>query len=101
MDARRIRRPLLPHFLIATAVLVASCGLSRAADLHDTAGARAAGPVDRMQEPDAPKVIVPRSSIEKPRDVGKKAHTNYEILNTHGPIKMPGPDRVPKTAPVR
>jgi hypothetical protein len=101
MDTRPRRQAPLPRLLLAGAVLVASCGLSHAADLDDAAGAAATGPVDRMQKPGAPKVIVPRSSVEKPGDVGKKAHTNYEILNTHGPIKFPHPGRVPLPAPVR
>lgn len=29
------------------------------------------------------KVIVPESSRQRPGDVGRRAHTNYEILDTH------------------
>ena len=42
------------------------------------------------------RIIIPESSRAKPGDKGKRAHTNYEIRDTHGPITPPKPSR---TAP--
>jgi hypothetical protein len=71
--------------VIAASLLLASAqGQSSAAGTPATEDAR----------PD--KIIIPESSREKPRDKGKRAHTNYEIRDTGGPVTPPKPGR---TAP--
>jgi hypothetical protein len=43
------------------------------------------------EESQPQKIIIPESSRVKPRDKGKRAHTNYQIRDTRGPIAPPKP----------
>jgi hypothetical protein len=87
---------------MAFAVMVVGLGLASLA-VAQAAGADAASTESSRRDVGAspPHVIVPDSSIEKPGDAGKRAHTHYEILDTHGPIVPPNPRSVPKSKHVR
>jgi hypothetical protein len=93
-------------WLVALALTTAGVGLARM-DTAQAAGDGKAPPAhtESGRHPAAgatsPRVIVPESSREKPGDVGKRAHTHYEILDTHGPITPPHPRGASRSKHVR
>lgn len=83
----------LSALIVTVAIAAGPFGLAQAAEAGDPSTAKSATTHHRKAAPARHKVIVPKSSIEKPGDVGKRAHTNYEILDTHGPVTLPSRSR--------
>ena len=83
----------LSALIVTVAITAGPFGLAQAAEAGDPSTAKSATTHHRKAAPARHKVIVPKSSIEKPGDVGKRAHTNYEILDTHGPVTLPSRSR--------
>ncbi len=54
----------------------------------------AAGVADAQAAPGGGQVVIPQSSVEKPGDVGKRAHTNIEIF-----VPNPGTGLTPPAPP--
>lgn len=84
------RRRLAISSAVAISALMMVVGMTLALANAAESGSPAAAKHHPKKHPSTKphKVIVPKSSIEKPGDVGQRAHTNYEILDTHGPVKL-------------
>lgn len=51
----------------------------------------AAGVADAQAAPGGGQVVIPQSSVEKPGDIGKRAHTNIEIFVPNPGTGLPPP----------
>lgn len=88
MATIRVRR--LSAVIVAAAISASSFAPGQATETGDKPAVKSSSKHHHKAAPARGRIITPESSKEKPGDIGKRAHTNYLILDTHGPL-------VPKT----